>query len=239
MLDILHADEHLIVVNKPAGMLTIPDRAGNKENLLAALQKKFGNVLTVHRLDRETSGVLCFARTEAAHRHLSIQFEQHSTDKFYFALLDGVLHNEEGEIDKPIGEHPVIPGKMMVSNSGKPSLTFYRVRERFAHFTLVEIQLKTGRTHQIRVHFQSIGYPLAVDALYGPRPAFFLSQVKRKFKTGKYTEEERPMLERTSLHASRLRLQHPDSGEIMEFTAAMPKDINAVLQQLRKWDAEK
>ena len=239
MLDILHADEHLIVVNKPAGLLTIPDRAGNKENLLAALQKKFGNVLTVHRLDRETSGVLCFARTEAAHRHLSIQFEQHSTDKFYLALLDGVLHNEEGEIDKPIGEHPVIPGKMMVSNSGKPSLTFYRVRERFAHFTLVEVQLKTGRTHQIRVHFQSIGYPMAVDALYGPRPAFFLSQVKRKFKTGKYTEEERPMLERTSLHASRLRLQHPDSGEVMEFTAALPKDLNAVLQQLRKWDSEK
>lgn len=217
-------------------MLSIPDRFGNKESLAGLLQQQFGKIFIVHRLDRETSGILCFARNEAAHRNLSLQMEHHTADKFYHALLDGVLHQDEGEIDKPIGEHPGIPGKMMVTSSGKPSLTFYRVLERFQHFTLVEAQIRTGRTHQIRVHFQSLGYPLAIDALYGRREKFLLSEIKgKKYKSGKYTDEERPMMERSSLHASRLRLDHPVSGERMEFRAELPKDFAAVLNQLRKW----
>ncbi len=234
--ELIYKDDDLIVVGKPAGLLTIPDRFGNKDSLLEALQRDFGFVMTVHRLDRETSGILCFARNEAAHRNLSIQFEKHTTDKFYLVLLDGVLHHDEGEIDKPIGEHPTIAGKMAISNSGKPSLTFYRALERFKRFTLAEALIKTGRTHQIRVHFQSIGYPLAVDALYGRRPAFFLSEIKGKaYKAGKFSEEERPLMERTSLHAFRLRLDHPVSGERMEFKCELPKDFNALLTQLRKW----
>ena len=235
-LDILYEDEHIVVLSKPAGLLTIPDRAGNKDSLLGALQNRYGVVFTVHRLDRETSGVLCFARNESAHRHLSMQFEHHTTDKFYYALVDGELHHEEGEIDKPIGEHPVIPGKMIISNQGKPSLTFYRVLERFKRYTLAEALIKTGRTHQIRVHFQSIGYPLAVDALYGRRSRFLLSEIKGKsYKTGKFSEEERPLMERTSLHAARLRLDHPVTGELMEFISELPKDFQAILTQLRKW----
>ncbi|MBP6827239.1 MAG: RluA family pseudouridine synthase [Saprospiraceae bacterium] len=234
--ELLYEDECLIVVGKPAGLLTIPDRMGNKDSLLGMLEKKYGKVFVVHRLDRETSGVLCFARTEQAHRHLSMQFERHTTDKFYFALIDGVLHHEEGEIDKPIGEHPTAAGKMIVTNSGKPSLTFYRVAERFKRYTLAEVLIKTGRTHQIRVHFQSIGYSLAVDALYGRRAAFYLSEIKGKsYKSGKHSEEERPLMERTSLHAARLRLDHPVTGERMEFIAELPKDFAAMLSQLRKW----
>lgn len=234
--ELLYEDECLIVVGKPAGLLTIPDRMGNKDSLLGMLEKKYGKVFVVHRLDRETSGVLCFARTEQAHRHLSMQFERHTTDKFYFALIDGVLHHEEGEIDKPIGEHPTAAGKMTVTNSGKPSLTFYRVAERFKRYTLAEVLIKTGRTHQIRVHFQSIGYSLAVDALYGRRAAFYLSEIKGKsYKSGKHSEEERPLMERTSLHAARLRLDHPVTGERMEFIAELPKDFAAMLSQLRKW----
>lgn len=236
--ELLYEDEYLLVVNKPAGMLTIPDRQGAAKNLLAALQKRYGQVFVVHRLDRETSGILCFARTEEAHRNLSIQFERHTTDKFYFALLDGVVHHEEGEIDKPIGEHPSIPGKMAIVSSGKPSLTFYRVTERFKNFTLVEVLIKTGRTHQIRVHFKSIGYALAVDALYGRRPGFMLSEIKgRAYKNGKFSEDERPIMERTSLHAARLRLDHPKTGERMEFKTALPKDFAALLSQLSKWNA--
>ncbi|MBV6439272.1 MAG: RluA family pseudouridine synthase [Haliscomenobacteraceae bacterium CHB4] len=234
--NILYEDGHLLVADKPAGLLSIPDRFGNKDSLLAALERKYGKVFIVHRLDRETSGVICFARNESAHRHLSIQFERHTADKFYLALLDGVLHHDEGEIDKPIGEHPTISGKMAIVHSGKPSLTFYRVLERFKRFTLAEALIKTGRTHQIRVHFQSIGYPLAVDALYGRRAAFFLSEIKGKaYKSGKYTEEERPLMDRTSLHSSRLRLDHPVTNERMEFKAELPKDFAAVLNQLRKW----
>ncbi|MCB0573803.1 MAG: RluA family pseudouridine synthase, partial [Saprospiraceae bacterium] len=167
---------------------------------------------------------------------LSMQFEHHTADKFYFALLDGVLHHDEGEIDKPIGEHPGTPGKMTVTNSGKPSLTFYRVAERFKRFTLAEALIKTGRTHQIRVHFQSIGYPLAIDALYGRRAAFLLSEIKGKtYKSGKFSEEERPLMSRTSLHAARLRIDHPASNERLEFKSELPKDFAAVLNQLRKW----
>ncbi len=235
-IQILHEDEHLLVINKPSGLLSIPDRAGNPDSAVGHLQAKFGRIFIVHRLDRETSGVMCFARNEAAHRHLSMQFEKHTSDKFYVALLDGVLHHDEGEIDKPIAEHPSIPGKMSANQSGKPALTFYRVLERFKQFTFVEAQIKTGRTHQIRVHFKSIGYPLAVDALYGPRAQLFLSEIKgRKFKLGKFTEEERPILERTALHSFRLRLDHPATGERLEFKAEMPKDLAATLAQLRKW----
>ncbi|MCY7330870.1 MAG: RluA family pseudouridine synthase [Saprospiraceae bacterium] len=234
--ELIHEDEQIVVVSKPAGLLTIPDRAGNKDNLVTALERNYGKIFIVHRLDRETSGILCFARNEAAHRHLSMQFEHHTSDKFYYALVDGVLHHDEGEIDKPIGEHPGISGKMAILHTGKPSLTFYRAIERFKRFTLVEALLKTGRTHQIRLHFQSIGYPLAVDAVYGQRPALFLSEIKGKaYRSGKYSEEERPMMERTSLHAYRLRIDHPATGERMEFKAELPKDFAAVLSQLRKW----
>jgi 23S rRNA pseudouridine1911/1915/1917 synthase len=220
-------------------LLTIPDRINpDKENLVGLLQRHYDKVMTVHRLDRETSGILCFARTEAAHRHLSIQFEKHTVDKYYYALLDGVLHLDEGEINKPIGEHPVVNGKMAISNGGKPSLTLFRAVERFKRYTLAEAMIKTGRTHQIRVHFQSIGYPLAVDALYGRRDTFLLSEIKgKKYKTGKFTEEERPLMSRTTLHAWRLRLDHPETGERMEFTAELPKDFLAVVNQLRKWGA--
>ncbi|MEQ1745989.1 MAG: RluA family pseudouridine synthase [Saprospiraceae bacterium] len=233
--ELLFEDEHFLVVHKPAGLLTIPDRFGNKDSLQNALERVFGKVFVVHRLDRETSGVLCFARTEAAHRHLCLQFEHHTADKYYLVLVDGSVHQEEGEIDKPIGPHPTIPNKMTITGRGKPSLTFYRVLERFRNFTLVEALLKTGRTHQVRVHFQSIGYTLAVDALYGRRPAFFLSEIKGKaYRSGKFSEEERPLMERTSLHAYRLRIEHPATGERMEFKAELPKDFQAVLRQLRK-----
>jgi 23S rRNA pseudouridine955/2504/2580 synthase/23S rRNA pseudouridine1911/1915/1917 synthase len=235
--ELLHEDEDLLVVNKPAGLLTIPDRNGEKDSLHAQLERKYGKVFIVHRLDRETSGILCFARNETAHRHLSMQMEHHTADKYYTALVDGELHHEEGEIDKPIGEHASIPGKMSIRMTGKPSLTFYRVAERFKRFTLADVLIKTGRTHQIRIHFQSIGYPLAVDALYGRRPGFLLSELKGKsYKSGKFSDDERPIMERTSLHAARLKLDHPKTGLRMEFQAELPKDFAALLNQLRKWN---
>jgi 23S rRNA pseudouridine1911/1915/1917 synthase len=235
----IYADEHLLIVHKPAGLLTIPDRFdATQDSLIAQLQREHGKVMTVHRLDRETSGILCFARNEDAHRHLSLQFEHHTADKFYFALLDGALHNDEGEIDSPIGEHPHIPGKMTIHSKGKPSLTLYRKIETFRRYTLAEVLIKTGRTHQIRVHFQSIGYPLAIDALYGRRNSFFLSEIKGKsYKSGKFSEDERPLMQRTTLHAARLRIDHPHTGERMEFSADLPKDFSALLSQLRKWNA--
>ncbi len=234
---LLYEDEAVLVVHKPAGLLTIADRFGDTENLRHWLEVRFGKVWVVHRLDRETSGVVCFARTEAAHRHLSQQFERHAVEKSYLAVLSGVVPDGAGAIDRPIAPHPNIAGKMIVSASGKPSLTHYRVVERFRHFTVVEAQLHTGRTHQVRVHFQSIGHPLAVDPLYGHRSALYLSEIKGKsYRSGKFSGEERPLMSRTSLHAQRLRFEHPLTALLVEHCAEPPKDFCALLQQLRKWD---
>jgi 23S rRNA pseudouridine1911/1915/1917 synthase len=236
-LDIIYQDDQIVVVNKPADLLTIPDRHDpSKPSLYGALNKHFGKVFIVHRLDRETSGILVFALNEVAHRELSMQFESKETRKIYLALLDGAMHAEEGEINKPIAEHSSVGGRMVVASRGKESLTLYRVVERFKHFTLVEADIRTGRTHQIRVHFQSISYPLAVDTLYGRRDKLLASDIKKaKFHVGKFTEEVQPLMGRTSLHAFRLKLRHPVSNEIMSFETELPKDFKAVLNQLRKW----
>jgi 23S rRNA pseudouridine1911/1915/1917 synthase len=241
---ILHEDAEFVIVDKPSGLLSIPDRFGKNKNSLAEhLAEKYGEMLIVHRLDRETSGIMVFARTADAHRHLCMQFEKHTADKFYLALVDGSVHEEEGEIDRPIGPHPTIPNKMMITaRGGKASLTFYRVLERFRNFTLLEALIKTGRTHQVRVHLQSQGYPLAIDSVYGPRPELKGSEIKgQKYKLGKYVgiDEERPIMVRTSLHAHRLRLDHPVTGERMEWKTELPKDFQAVLSQMRKWNVFK
>jgi 23S rRNA pseudouridine1911/1915/1917 synthase len=232
----LYEDEEIIVVNKPAGLLSVPDRFdADKPHLSGLLQRRYGRVWTVHRLDRQTSGLLVFARTEDAHRHLSRQFQGRSVKKTYLALLDGCMTDNSGTIDRPVAEHPTKAGQMMVAKKGKQAVTHYRVAERFQHFTLAEAVIETGRTHQIRVHMEALGYPLAVDELYGRRSAFYLSEVKkRNYRLGKL-EEERPLMSRLSLHAWKLSLQHPATEAPINFEAPLPKDFSAVLKQIRKW----
>ncbi|MCB9080910.1 MAG: RluA family pseudouridine synthase [Lewinellaceae bacterium] len=233
---LLFADDDLLIALKPAGVLSIPDRFdASKENLLDQLRQEWGEVLVVHRLDRETSGILCFARNEAAHRHLNQQFFDRSVDKYYLALVEGKPVPAEGSIDRPIAPHPTIPGKMMVAKQGKSALTHYRTLDTFRFCSLMEAEIKTGRTHQIRVHFSALGHPLVVDSVYGKRSGLFLSEIKnRGFNSGKDTEE-RPLLGRLSLHAARLILTHPSTGERMEFAGELPKDFRATLAQLEKW----
>jgi RluA family pseudouridine synthase len=234
--EILYEDEEVVVVNKSPFMLTIPDRySPEKPNLYHWLQKHYGKIFIVHRLDKETSGILVFAKTEEAHKNLSRQFEEREVDKNYLVLVEGRVHQQAGIIDMPIAPHPGHPEKMIVSPAGKPSITHYKVLELFKNFSLLEANIKTGRTHQIRVHFQAIGYPLAVDSLYGKKAAFYLSDVKlKKFKLGK-NQEEQPLMARTSLHAWRLTFRHPETDLPAFYEAPMPKDFGAVLQQLRKW----
>jgi 23S rRNA pseudouridine1911/1915/1917 synthase len=236
--EVLHEDDALVIVNKPPGLLTLPDRfATGKANLLGDLTQKYGKIYVIHRLDRETSGIIMFAKTEAAHRKMSIDFEQREVDKIYLALVEGVTHLAEGEIDKAIGDHPTQAGKMAISSLGKPSLTLWRVKNRFKNFTLVEAKIMTGRTHQIRVHFQSIGYPLAIDAIYGRRNELFLTEIKqKKLHIGKNAEKQ-PLMSRTTLHAFRLAFNHPTTGERLEFEAPLHKDFQAVINQLQKWNA--
>ena len=236
-LDLIHVDEHLILVNKPANVLSVPDRfVAEIPNLYHQLKLQYGEIFIVHRLDKATSGIICFARNEAAHKSLNQQFEARTTRKIYHALLEGVLHQKSGSVDKPLAESKARAGKMIIANRGKESLTHYKVLEEFDHYTLVECEIKTGRMHQIRVHMESIGHPLAVDPLYGRRDALFLSDFKRKkFRMGK-NQEERPLLMRTPLHAKKLQLDHPETGVEIEFEAELHKDFRAILQQLRKWD---
>jgi 23S rRNA pseudouridine955/2504/2580 synthase/23S rRNA pseudouridine1911/1915/1917 synthase len=234
-MNIIYQDDDILIVNKPTDILTIPDRFDtSKPNLYSQLNALYGKVFVVHRLDRETSGIIIFAKNENAHKNLSLQFENHETKKIYRALLDGVMLENEGVIDKPLAPHPIIKGKMTIAKGGKSSVTEYKVIERFKHFTLVEADIKTGRTHQIRVHFQSQGYPLAIDVLYGRRNQIFANEIKNKFKFSKFGEE-RPLMSRTTLHAWRLTFKHPVSQEILTFEADLPKDFNALLNQLRKW----
>ena len=234
---ILHEDEQMLLVYKPSGLLTIPDRYDpQKANLQRWLQNSREQVLVVHRLDRETSGLICFAKTKQAHQLLNSQFQQRTVDKVYLALVDGHLSQKEGIIDGAIAPSKSGTGKMLVAKNGKPSLTTYRVLESFSYYSLIEATIKTGRTHQVRVHFQSIGHPLAIDALYGQRDRIFLSSIKgRKYRRGKNLEE-RPLMSRTTLHAHRLSFDHPTSGERMQFESELPKDFSALLKQLRKWD---
>jgi len=231
-------DDDLIILSKPAHVLSVPDRYDvNIPNLYHYLKRKHEKVFIVHRLDGETSGIICFAKNEAAHKHLSKQFQERSVRKVYCALIDGKPMDAEGTIDLPIAEVSSRRGQMRIDKGkGKQALTTYKVTKQFRHFAVVEVQIHTGRTHQIRVHFQAIGHPLAVDKTYGQRDAFYLSEVKRYYKLKKF-EEERPIINRVSLHAHQLFLIHPTTSETVHFTAPLPKDLAVAIKQLEKCDS--
>jgi RluA family pseudouridine synthase len=234
--EILYQDDYQMIVNKPAGLLSVPDRYDSTiPNLMQLLRDRYGDIIKVHRLDRDTSGLICYARTPDAHRHLSLQFEKRETEKTYLALVNGTPAATEGTIDKPIAAHPSRAGKMMVSNKGKQAVTHYRVLETFQRFSWVEVKIDTGRTHQIRVHFQHLGHPLAVDEMYGLRSAFFLSEIKGKHYRLSKEKEERPLLSRLSLHAHHLAFVPYGEAEKRSFEAPLPKDLAVSTKQLRKW----
>lgn len=231
---ILFEDENLVVLNKPAGLLTIPDHHNDAlPSLYAILKNKYGKIYIVHRLDKHTSGVILFAKNEMAHRFLSQQFELRRVQKFYLGIVNGKLISTRGTIDFPIMENPSNRGKMIISKKGKPALTDYEVQEHLGLYTLLKLQLHTGRTHQIRVHLQAIGHPIAVDELYGNGEAVYLSAIKRNYKLSRKEEAERPLLHRLALHAHQLIFEGPE-GRQYNFIAPLPKDFQAVLNQLRR-----
>lgn len=234
-VEIIYHDDSVIVVNKPPNFLSIPDRYSQQlPNVLGTLREKFGEVFTVHRLDKPTSGIMCFAKTAEANKHLSEQFLNRTVSKIYLALVDGIPLRKEGVIDKPIAQNKINSSRMIIAERGKRSITEWKVIEEFKKYTLVEANIKTGRTHQIRVHFQSLGHPLAVDELYGKREALYLSEIKSNYKIGKF-DSERPLMFRTTLHANKLTFHHPETNEVLNFEAPLHKDFAAIVKQLRKW----
>lgn len=231
---IIFENDDFVAVSKPSGLLTIPDRHDNElASLSGMLKKKYGHIYTVHRIDRDTSGLVIFAKNEVMHKYLSQLFESRDVEKYYLGLVNGDLPLPEGSVNAGIMEHPVQRGKMVTNAKGRPSLTDYAVEEAFGVYSLVRFRIHTGRTHQIRVHMKHLGHPIAVDELYGTATPVLLSAIKKKFRLGKFTEEERPLLQRLALHAWKLKFTGPN-GETVELEAPLPKDMQAVLQQLRK-----
>lgn len=232
-IDIILETPDFVAVNKPSGLLSIPDRMGVEISLKDLLKQKYGQIYTVHRLDKDTSGIIIFAKNETSHKALSALFESREMEKFYLGLVQGQMMNTSGSIDAAIMEHPGKTTKMMTHVKGKPSLTDYEVQEQFRLYSWVRFQIHTGRTHQIRVHMQHIGHSIVCDEIYGDPKPILLSSIKKNFKLAKVAEEEKPILSRLALHSSQLNFMYEGVDYALE--APLPKDLRAVLQQLKKW----
>ena len=238
-LDVVYEDPYLVVVNKPPNMVVHPSRGHLGGTLANALQFHFdrlsrkGGLLRpgiVHRLDRDTSGLILVAKDELSHGDLALQFEQRTIEKTYNAVLAGELDRDSDYIESDIGKHPTDHTKMAIRRfDGKSATSFYRVIERFRGYTYVEVLPKTGRTHQIRVHLASVGCPVLADPGYGGRRSLRLSELT-ELAPG---QDDPVLISRQCLHARRLKLRHPRTHQPMELEAPLPDDIAGVLAALR------
>ncbi len=224
-LDIVYEDEHLLVVNKPKGMVVHPAPGNPDGTLVNALLYHCGESLSgingvirpgiVHRIDKDTSGLLMVAKNDLAHQSLAAQIAAHTFTRMYNTVVYGNLKTDEGTISAPIARHPTDRKKMAVVPGGREAVTHYRVLERLPGFTLVECRLETGRTHQIRVHMAHIGHPVAGDPVYGPKKCI-------------------TSLNGQCLHARLLGFVHPATGEYMEFDSGLPPYFTDFLEKLRR-----
>ena len=222
-IKVIYEDADILVIDKPSGMVVHPGAGNRSGTLVNALLGRGSDLSTaggserpgiVHRLDKETSGILLVAKNNRAHRALQEQFESRSLSKTYIALVKGRVEFEEGHVDKSIGKHKKIRQKRAVSDSetAREAQTRYRVLKRFRYATLLEVKILTGRTHQIRVHMQHLGYPVAGDELYGTR------------QPG----------ERLGLHAAKIEFAHPKTGNIMSFESEWPADFKSMIEKAEK-----
>ncbi len=232
-LTVVHEDDDLIVVNKPAGMIVHPAAGAPSGTLANALAFHFQQLSTsggaarpgiVHRLDKGTSGLLVVAKTEAAHENLADQFRAREVFKSYIALVHGQVERR-GEIDQPIARDPRNRTRMAVVRGGRPALSLYRIRESFDRFSLLDVELKTGRTHQIRVHLAWLKHPVVGDEVYGGGRDKTVSDAKIRGAIAK--------LNRQFLHATQLGFRHPRTRQQMLFNAVLPPELLELLDRIR------
>ena len=232
-LQIIEENSRWIVANKPAGLLSIPDRYDEDlPSVYSILKEKYGEIFTVHRLDKETSGVILFARDAETHKSLNKLFARRQMQKKYRAIVQGVPFDSEWSIKASISKHRDSKGKYYVKPGAKVAETKVLLVEAFSEMSLLELQPISGRTHQIRVHLQFAGFPLVTDSLYSLRTALKLSEIKGKKYNRKKDVEERPLLQRSALHAYSLSFEL--DGEQYHYSQELPKDMRAVVYQLTK-----
>jgi 23S rRNA pseudouridine1911/1915/1917 synthase len=250
-LEILHEDDAIIVVNKPAGMIVHPAKGHWEGTLASALAHRFQALSgrggptrpgIVHRLDRDTSGVIIVAKSDQLHDALASQFKGRQVEKEYLAIVAGVPDRDHDVIDEPIGDHPTHREKKAIRRQhagARPAVTAYDVLERFAGFALLRARPQTGRTHQIRIHLAHVGYPVLCDRLYGGRASLSESELMPRDRISATANTggpgQRPMLERQALHAHRLTIMHPNTTERLTFEAPPPGDMLRTLEALRRW----
>jgi len=242
-IEVIFEDAAFTLVNKPADMVVHPAKGHRTGTLVNALQFRYDALSTVggalrpgivHRLDRDTTGLLLVAKDDQAHRKLAAQFEQRTIRKEYLALVSGTPERDSDYVERPIGFHPASREKMAIRNledGGKEAVTYYEVLERFRGFALVLCKPQTGRTHQIRVHLAHVGLPVIADKAYSGRARLTLADLAGP------TDSPDPspvLIARQALHAHTLRLTHPLSGEALEFTAPLPEDMVRTLAALRE-----
>jgi len=249
-LEVVYEDEAFTVVNKPSGMVTHPARGNWRGTLVNALQFHYDSLSTlagehrpgiIHRLDRDTTGLLIVAKEERAHRKLALQFELREVHKEYLALVSGVPQRHSDYIEQPIGFHPANRQKMairMPADGGKDAATFYEVIERFRGNALVACKPRTGRTHQIRIHLTHIGHPILADKLYSGRDRFTLGDIlspEQRRASSFALESDVALIDRQALHAHVLQFRHPFTDEELHLTAPLPSDFQRTLDALRKY----
>lgn len=244
-IDVVYEDEELLVVNKPAGMVVHPGHGNYSGTLINALIYRFDNLPNnssdrpglVHRIDKDTSGLLVIAKTEHAMAHLALQFAEKTSEREYVALVWGNIEEDEGTIEGNIGRHPKNRLQNAVflgdeADKGKPAITHYKVLERLGYVTLVSCKLETGRTHQIRVHMKHIGHTLFNDERYGG-DAILKGTTFTKYK--QFVENCFKILPRQALHAKTLGFTHPKTGEFMRFDSEIPEDMVECIEKWRNY----
>ena len=235
-LEILFRNDSILAIDKPTGLLSVPDRFNEEKKSVSALvMNQFESARPLHRIDFETSGIILFCLNPEAFGWYSDQFEQRAVTKKYLALTEGRCTVSEGLIDAPLYTQTI--GKVIITKKGKSSQTNWKLLEGFQHHSLIEANPLTGRTHQIRVHLASIGLPLIADSVYGSGHPLYLSSLKgkNKYRLSKDAEEERPLISRVALHASYIRIKDYSSGEEITVESSLPKDLRVALDKLRQY----